>query len=528
MRDIAHGILHGLVVAAILLTAAAWAPAQTPAPYAITNSDPLVIELEAGATSGTFAFLENVTPHSFGRTSGTRAGFDFHCTSDGGQGYTGLVWWNGLPGGGTYRAAIELPAGRLSAPEDYSGMPWDWSRVEVFDGPIGSAAPCAIKVDVTLEDGHALRDTSRAFVGTSGAPGPELVTEDYLQRQISEKMADQLARPFSFMWTRSHWPSVQFRIANDWPNRTWGYQFRNWRAFGRPGNDANWPNEHRVIFYAHLPAPIYEGGDVKTGSCRTLPNSGVKQTGDYQIIDNEMGDEDVDRTLETTVSDTLDESITLNESVEFSNSTTVEAGADIGGVSASASNTFSVTLGIDKSKTDDHSVTMSRTVTTAWAIPAGTKSVAVFSADRTVIDCHVDIGASMNWPGIKLSLGNGFQPLTGRNYWQEGPVWYGNNPFSASLADVTDRHGDLTFPGGGGVEDVWRLLKGYDVRGGNNLRFEHWPASISAAIETLADASYRFLSFNGTRRSVSNDSASVTFIDVTGVSDEDIDRIYGR
>ena len=214
--------------------------------------------------------------------------------------------------------------------------------------------------------------------------------------------------------------------------------------------------------------------------------------------------------------------------VEFSNSTTVEAGADIGGVSASASNTFSVTLGIDKSKTDDHSVTTSRTVTTEWAIPANTKSVAVFSADRTVIDCHVDIGASMNWPGIKLSLGNGFEPLTDRNYWQEGDVWYGNNPFSAYLADVTDRHGDLTFPGGGGVEDVWRLLKGYDVRGGNNLRFEHWPAGISAAIETLADASFRFLSFNGTRRSVSNDSASVTFLDVTGVSNEDIDRRYGE
>ena len=274
--------------------------------------------------------------------------------------------------------------------------------------------------------------------------------------------------------------------------------------------------------------PIYEGGDVKIGRCHTLPNSGVKQTGDYQIIDNTNGAEDVARTLELSVSDTLDESITLDESVEFSNSTTVEAGADIGGVSASASNTFSTTLGIDKSKTDDHSTTTTRTVTTEWAIPANTKSVAVFSADRTVIDCHVDIGASMNWPGIRLSLGNGFQPLTDRNYWQEGDVWVGNNPFSAYLTDVTDRHGDLYFPGGGGVEDVWRLLKGFDVRGGNNLRFEHWPPSIAAAIETLADASFRFLSFNGTRRSVSNDSASVTFLDVTGVDNDEIDRRYGE
>ena len=354
------------------------------------------------------------------------------------------------------------------------------------------------------------------------------MTEEYLQRQISEKLADEVAKPFHYMWTRSHHPSVQFRLVNDWPNRTWGYQFRNWTAFGRPGNDANWGFERRPgFFYVHLPAPIYEGGDVKTGHCRTLPNSGVKQTGDYQIIDNESGNIDVARTLETTVSDTLDESITLNESVEFSNSTTVEAGADIGGVSASASNTFSTTLGIDKSKTEDHSVTVSRTVTTEWAIPAGTKSVAVFSADRTVIDCHVDIGASMNWPGLRLTLGNGFEPLTGQNYWHQGPVWDGNNPFSASLTDVTE-DGDLTFPGGGGVEDVWRLLKGYDVRGGNNLRNERWSPAVSAAIETLADASFRFLSFNGTRRSVSNDSASVTFLDVTGISDAEIDRRYGQ
>ena len=393
--------------------------------------------------------------------------------------------------------------------------------------PTESQQSNTIRIDVSLEDGHPLRDTTREFVGTDGGPGPELVTEEYLQRQISEKVADQLAKPFRFMWTRSHPPSVQFRIENDWPNRLWGYQFRNWRAFGRPGNDANWPNEHRVIFYVHLPDPIYEGGDVKTGACRTLPNGGVKQTGDYQVVDNQGNNVPVSRTLETSVSDTLDESITLNESVEFSNSTTVEAGADIGGVSGSVSDTFTTTLGIEKSKTEDHSTTTTRTVTTEWEILANTKSIAVFSSDRTVIDCDVAIGASLNWPGLKLSLGNGFQPLTGRNYWQQGDVWYGNNPFSAYLTDIADRHADLYFPGGGGVEDVWRLLKGYDVRGGSGLRNERWPADISDAIETLADASFRFLAFNGTRRSVSNDSASVTFVDVTGETDDGIERRFG-
>ena len=34
------------------------------------------------------------------------------------------------------RSALELPAGRLSAPEVYAGNPWDWTTVAVFDGPI--------------------------------------------------------------------------------------------------------------------------------------------------------------------------------------------------------------------------------------------------------------------------------------------------------------------------------------------------------------------------------------------------------
>ena len=392
---------------------------------------------------------------------------------------------------------------------------------------VGCGQPAdTIRVDASLEDGHPLRDTSRPFVGTDGAPGPELVTEEYLQRQISEKMADAIARPFAYMWTRSHWPSTVSRAVTDWPKREWGYRFHN--AHGYATNVLEGQAYAPDFLFVSLPNPIYDGGDVKTGDCRTLPNSGVKQTGDYQIIDNTTGDDDVDRTLETTVSDTLDEAITLNESVEFSNSTTVEAGADIGGISGSASDTFSETLGIDKSKTSDHSTTTSRTVTTEWVVTPKSKSVAVFSSDRTVIDCDVSIGADLNWPGLEVRLGRGFQPLTSENDLHgRGAPWEGVNPMSRFLTAVTDR-GAIAFPGGGGVEDLWRLLKGFDVRGGSGLRNQKWTPAILDTIEGFADPANRFLSFNGTRRTVSNDSASVTFIDVTGVSNGDIDRLYGQ
>ena len=126
-------------------------------------------------------------------------------------------------------------------------------------------APSAdtIRVDASLEDGHPLRDTSRPFVGTDGAPGPELVTEEYLQRQISEKMADAIARPFAFMWTRAHWPSTVSRAVTDWPKREWGYRFHN--AHGYATNVLEGQAYDPDFLFVSLPNPIYDGGDVKTG-----------------------------------------------------------------------------------------------------------------------------------------------------------------------------------------------------------------------------------------------------------------------
>ena len=129
MRDIAHGILHGLVVAAILLGFAAWAPAQ---PYAITSGDPLVIEKLLDAGDDTAAFLTNAGTDNgieyHGRTNATRSGFDFTCTSDGGQGWTGLVYRDDDV---TYRAAIS--AGQFGDPEFYEA---DWNSIEVYDDTI--------------------------------------------------------------------------------------------------------------------------------------------------------------------------------------------------------------------------------------------------------------------------------------------------------------------------------------------------------------------------------------------------------
>ena len=81
----AVGLTAAMFAAVALIGACSPAVAQESAPYTMTSSDPLVIDRAEGAPAGMVAFLEDVQPHTFGRTNGTRAGFDFHCTSDGGR-----------------------------------------------------------------------------------------------------------------------------------------------------------------------------------------------------------------------------------------------------------------------------------------------------------------------------------------------------------------------------------------------------------------------------------------------------------
>ena len=120
-----------IALAAALAAIATGAAAQ---PYAITSSDPLVIEklLGTGSTPETVAYLENTGTDNgidyHGRTNATRAGFNFTCSSSGGQGWTGLVYRDDDV---TYRAAID--AGQLGNPEFAEA---DWNSIEVYDGTI--------------------------------------------------------------------------------------------------------------------------------------------------------------------------------------------------------------------------------------------------------------------------------------------------------------------------------------------------------------------------------------------------------
>ena len=159
---------------------------------------------------------------------------------------------------------------RLSGRYSHSPSRLDGGKTRLRGSSTCSLTTTPIRFDASLEDGHPLRDASRPFVGTDAAPGPELVTEEYLQRQISEKMADAIARPFAFMWTRSHWPSTITRSVTDWPKREWGYRFHN--AHGYATNVLEGQAYKPDFLFVSLPNPIYDGGDVKTGDCRTLPN----------------------------------------------------------------------------------------------------------------------------------------------------------------------------------------------------------------------------------------------------------------
>ena len=88
--------MRSKVIFAAFVAAFAFVRLASAQPYSITSANPLVIEKLLNAGNDTVAFLANAGTNNgiefHGRTIGTRAGFDFTCTSDGGQGWTGIVY----------------------------------------------------------------------------------------------------------------------------------------------------------------------------------------------------------------------------------------------------------------------------------------------------------------------------------------------------------------------------------------------------------------------------------------------------
>ena len=155
---------------------------------------PVKIPRRSSRTSGTDNGIEY-----HGRTNATRAGFDFTCTSDGGQGWTGIVYRDDDV---TYRATIA--AGHVR--QARSSPRRTGTAIEVYDGTIeptpgttGYDPACAAAGPLS-----AASPTLGALVGAGVAGQTDPIPLSYLLKQMQNgivqadgwvrDLADQRAR----------------------------------------------------------------------------------------------------------------------------------------------------------------------------------------------------------------------------------------------------------------------------------------------------------------------------------------------
>ena len=209
----------------------------------------------------------------------------------------------------------------------------------------------------TVEVTHFEADTEAVRAERVQGDPPQLVTETWLRRQLDISIAKLWAIPIAEALAG---PAHRFtsRVVHV--------------------NADSWDDDHQVHLTVvlndgpgrqrHVPMTFtFDGydydkasGSVTQGKCTQLPGAGVSTTGEFTTVRNGT-DASIEHKISKTVEESNSTSVSLDESVELSNKTTVEAGTDFGAGSGSVSNEFSATFGIDKSSTEDHSKTTSVT-----------------------------------------------------------------------------------------------------------------------------------------------------------------------
>ena len=333
----------------------------------------------------------------------------------------------------------------------------------------------------------------------------QLITEEYLRRQLDENTLRLLAPLLAQLFFDKHVEIVSAHIVSTWDKNPVGWitvRPRYWRGS---------PLRIQVQFYG----PNYDAtdGGVVVGKCSERPGAGVKTTGEFTTIDNGSSNPILHR-VEKTVSETYDESITLTESFQLSSGVTIEAGTDIAKVSA----TLEATFGISTETTQDHSTTTSVTVADDAEVDPAQVLAISFTTDNNAVDCHVDIKASGDWGRLTV-IPPADIPHKGDTFcdWSRTDgdfklLSHTDNGRIITRSDAMSKSCTLQLDD---ADDLVRIVSGYAVSCVfcDNLAFG--PTAL-AATETFSDAEFRHISFSGTRHSATHKDASYKALDVTG------------
>lgn len=381
---------------------------------------------------------------------------------------------------------------------------------------IALAALMAVLAGLALAACTETQEPDRAHEpeGVFAGDGPQLVTEEYLRRQLDIKVATLWALPLcEAMAGPAH---AQTRIV--------GVTAQTWDKDKTVRltcvmNDG--PGQQR-----HIPMQIVFGGpnydttagSVTEGTCHKLPGAGVNTTGEFTTIENHTDGIDVHK-ISKTVTESTASSTTLTESLELKSGLTIEGGTPLGGkVAASLESTF----GVSKESTEEHSKETSVTVEDEIEVPAQSTYVTIFTTDDSAIDCKVSINAEADWSDIKVTIE--FPVELRAAFHKEGERWsdlcrvrptpYANLCILLKGDGLDDGKGSAKIGFGQG-DDVYRFFMGYDVRcpacAGLDLK-----TGARANMATMSDPKSRWVSFEGVRHSTTKSDASYKLYDVTG------------
>ena len=358
----------------------------------------------------------------------------------------------------------------------------------------------------------------RAVAYFEGPPPPQLVTEEYLRRELDLKVAALWALPLAeAMAGPAH---AQTRIVGV-TAQTWDKDHTV--RLTAVMNDGPGQQRHIPMSF-NFGGPNYDtsSGSVTTGACHKLAGAGVSTTGEFTTIENHT-DSIVVHKISKTVTESTSSSITMSESLELTSGVTVEGGTPIGGsVSASLESTF----GISKESTEEHSKETSVTVEDEIEVPGQSTYVTIFTTDDSAVDCAVSINAEADWSDIKVTVS--FPVELKPNFKKEGDRWsdlcrvrptpYANLCIMLKGDGLDDGKGQAKIGFGQG-DDVYRYFRGYDVRCPDCGKLD-LKAGARANMAKMSDPTSRWISFEGVRHSTTKSDASYKLYDVTGQSTE--------
>ena len=517
-------VMRARVIFAAVVAAFAFVGLVSAQPYSITSANPLVIEKLLNAGNDTAAFLTNVGTDNgieyHGRTNATRAGFDFTCTSDGGQGWTGLVYRDDDV---TYRATIA--AGQFGDPEFTEA---DWNSIEVYDGTI-EPTPGTTGYDPACAASGALGSASPTLgvlVGAGAGGQTDPIPLSYLLKQMQNGIVRQMVGFVTLL--------ISEHDAGGWvvDSDAWAPDSMVFTRSGAQG--------YVHVEFEHLGWDP-DLTDEEFGPLRVLDSTDKAYHGAGFLAALKDSAEGLDYKQAQTIEVEHHREVTMDREthIDIGAEAGVTIGGDSVGVSVETKLTTEFGTRVENSQTDSESRSTATTKEINYLFPGGydtllTVTTRTVSTRRSMrIDGVADMGLTMTWPtSITDCILDSLSPNAA------GACQHLINSGNRGLRKVgrggacgSDECYQIRFPA---WQDFAEMMEGFNTdfprmagwlswaRGTFEPTFHPWPSIVQ-----LRDAATRTVAFTGVQREQEDGVITVTPVDVTGRDLGAIQTQYG-